>query len=127
MCVFVITLLALGNQLEMKTGGHHDLWGRSASRKDPGSLAVNALWWLCQPGDEAFSGPESPVPWVPGAQCLQARHCRQDTSHTWPAAPMRHLSPPNQLSRQPPPCRLPGGLCSLPVLLVDPVQSPPFL
>lgn len=56
------------------------------SRKDPGSLAVNALWWLCQPGSEAFS--ESPVPWAPGAQCLQARHCRQDTSQGFTPGPL---------------------------------------
>lgn len=78
--MFVITLPALGNQLEMKTGGHHNPWGRSTSRKDSGSLAVNALQWLCQPGGEAFAGPESLVPWTPDARCLQTRHCRQDPS-----------------------------------------------
>lgn len=86
--MFVITFLALGNQLEMKTGRHHDPWSRSTSRKDPGSLAVNVLWWLCQPGGEAFSGPESPVPWAPGAQCPHARHCRQDTSQGFTPGPL---------------------------------------
>lgn len=57
----------------------------------------------------------------PGHQPLSAG--RQDTSHrtparvhTWPAAPMGYLSPHPQLSPQPLPCWLPGGLCSLPAL-----------
>lgn len=71
MCVFITKLLALGNQLEMETGGNHDPRDRSTSRKDPG---------LCQPWGEASSGPVSPVPWAPATQCWQAGHIRRDTS-----------------------------------------------
>lgn len=67
--------------------------------------------------------------WSPQGQTLQSLGCqplnadRQDTSdrtparvHTWPTAPKRHLSPQQQLSPQPPPCWLPGGLRPLSVL-----------
>lgn len=69
--MFITKVLALGNQLEMETGGNQDPRDRSTSRKDPG---------LCQPWGEASSGPVSPVPWAPATQCWQAGHIRRDTS-----------------------------------------------
>lgn len=105
--MFIVRLLASGNHLEMETGGNHDA-GQELQAEGPR---------LCQPWGEASSGPGSPVPWAPAAQC-SSRTLRPDTVrvHTRPTAPTGHLGPHHQLSPQPPPGWLPGGLCSLPAL-----------
>lgn len=89
-----IKLLGLENQLELETG-------RSTRWQDPGSLGARP--------------PQGQSLQTPGCQPLstgkQVTADRTPTGVlTWPAAPASHLSPP------PPPCWLPGGLCSLPAL-----------
>lgn len=86
----------------------------------PGQALQSEGARLCQAWGEASSGPGSPVPWAPVLRAGQGWQQDPQTDtvrvHTRPTAPMGHLSPHHQLSPQPPPCWLPGGLCSLPAL-----------
>lgn len=125
-------MLARESPLARETGGNHAHLGQ----KHQHHAGPPRGPWLQCPSTASEARP--PQAWRLQALARQPLSAsRQDPAvrgalpvvHASPTALVRPSSPPRQLSPQPPPCWLQGGLCSLlhSALLADLVQSSSFL